>query len=63
MSPDRAEEVFYECYRAGQWGRVDEPLVQRELRLSCWRAVIDAVEREYAAKLAGVYLDGMSDER
>ena len=56
MSPERAEEIFYEAYRAGLWGRVGEPLVQRELRMSCWKAVVDAVESEYAAEIARRYL-------
>lgn len=63
MSPERAEEVFYEAYGLvlGEFADMREPVVQRELRLKCWAAVVAAVEREYAARLAETYLKGVDD--
>ena len=63
MSPERAEAIYYEAYGAGlgEFSERREPVVQRELMLKCWAAVVDAVERDYAARLAGTYLKGVDD--
>lgn len=53
MSPERAEEIFYEVYRAGLWHFTDKPVLQRELRLACWAAVVEAVRREVMAEMSG----------
>lgn len=62
MSPERAEDIFYTCYRDGRWGEVDKPLVQVELRMRCWQAVIDEMEREFVERLALKYLEGRGCE-
>lgn len=63
MSPECAEAIYYEAYGAGlgEFAERREPVVQRELMLKCWAAVVAAVEREYAARLAETYLKGVDD--
>lgn len=63
VSPERAEEIYYEAYGVGlvEFAERREPVVQRELRLKCWAAVVDAVERDFAARMAQTYLRGTGD--
>ena len=63
MSPERAEAIYYEAYGAGlgEFAERREPVVQRALRLSCWRAVVDAVESEILEAVARSYLRGNAD--
>ena len=55
MSPERAEEIYYEAYGVvlGEFAERREPVVQRELMLKCWAAVVEAVRREVMAEMSG----------
>jgi hypothetical protein len=61
MTPEQAEDIFYETYREGQWKRVGEPIVQQELRRACWQAVINAIEAETLKNVAEQYLNKSED--
>ena len=55
MSPERAEEIYYETYGVvlGEFAERREPVIQRELMLKCWAAVVEAVRREVMAEMSG----------
>jgi hypothetical protein len=62
MKPEDAEAIFYQTYGSyPEWREVDKPLIQQELRLKCWRAVIDAIVRETDAFWATRMLELMNE--
>jgi hypothetical protein len=61
VKPEDAEAIFYQTYGSyPEWREVDKPLIQQELRLKCWKAVIDAITKEVDAQWARRMLDLMS---
>jgi hypothetical protein len=62
MKPEDAEAIFYQTYGSyPEWREVDKPLIQQELRLKCWQAVIDAIVRETDAFWATRMLELMNE--
>ena len=56
ITPGQARDIYYATRRGDPaWQLVEKPLIQEELDLRAWKAVIDAVraevEMEMAAKL------------
>jgi hypothetical protein len=63
VKPEDAEAIFYQTYGSyPEWKEVDKPLIQQELRLKCWKAVIDAITKEVDAQWARRWLDVMSEQ-
>jgi hypothetical protein len=61
MTPDEAETVYYAEYgRISKGHDQTKPLVQKELRMHAWQAVIDAVRADYAREIAGGMLTGIA---
>jgi hypothetical protein len=62
MKPEDAEAIFYQTYGTGmEWREVDKPLVQRDLQMKAWKAVIDAIVRETDAFWAARMLELMNE--
>jgi hypothetical protein len=62
VKPEDAEAIFYQTYGSGlEWREVDKPLVQRELQMKAWKAVIDAITKEVDAQWARRMLDIMNE--
>lgn len=58
MTPERAEEIYYEAYAkaSGEHRSGVSPLIQVELRRKAWESVIDAFNKESDSVWAERYL-------
>ena len=63
MTPEQIEDIYYSAYSKAfhdhELGA--EPFDQRAVRMSCWQAVIDAVNQENDLKYANQYLNSNSN--
>lgn len=53
MTPEAAQKVYYDAYRADpEWHVVDRPVVCQAVQLRAWQKVIDAVRNEIELEIA-----------
>jgi hypothetical protein len=63
MTPEQAEEIFYKTYReeqAKQQMEWSKPIIQKEVRMRAYEALIEAVKEECVREQAVKYLEGVS---
>ena len=53
MTPEKARDVYHAARRNDPaWHSVDKPLIQEELDVRAWQAVVDAITREIELEIA-----------